>query len=567
RQVNYSRVDPAAARDMFIQQALVEGRWGRSYGFIEHNHEVIDAARRLEDRARRRDLLVGDDALFDFFDERVGSQVVSGDSFERWWRRAAAEEPHRLDLSLEEVLRAGHDFDPTAYPEQWLQGELTLPLTYEFDPLSVRDGVTVNIPVSVIERVADDGFDWQVPGLRLELVTALIRALPKNLRRHFVPVPDRARAFLAERGPTDGPLVEVLGEWLSRTSGVAVRRRDWDVEALPVHVRMGFAVVGPDGDELGASKDLADLKAAVARRARREVASEFGGLQRHALNGFPEPGIAPEVRAHWNGQTVVGYPALVDVGGTVDLLVHADPVSAHSAMWAGTRRLLLLRASGVTRALRSLSNRTKLAISDSAYPSVADLLSDATVAAADRLMADLGAPVWSKDAFEELAERFRAELPPRVLRAVVDVGQVLAAATAVRRRLDSVRAATLMRSVEDMRAQLDRLTGSGFVADVGLDRLPDIGRYVAAIDVRLEKAQANPNRDVERMERVHRVEDAWLLILKDRPALARAEPSGRIRWMLEELRVSLFAQTVGATRGVSEQRILRAVAELLPAER
>jgi ATP-dependent helicase HrpA len=563
RRVNYSRVDPEGARDIFIQQALVENRWTRAHRFIEHNREVMDEARRLEERARRRDLVVADEVLFEFFDERVGSKVVSADSFERWWRRTAEEDPLRLDLSLETVVRAGdHDLEPAGYPEQWVQGDLTLALSYEFDPLSARDGVTVVIPVTVLDRVRDEGFDWHIPGLRTELVTALIRALPKTVRRQFVPAPDYARAFLSERGPEDGPLREALADWLSTTAGLPVRGRDWELQALPPHVRVGFVVLGTSGEELGASKDLGELRTELARRARREVASVFAGRERRALTRFPEEGIEPELRARWNGQTVVGYPALADAGDAVDLRVFSNPGSARLAMWAGTRRLLLEGTPGVIRALRSLSNRTKLAISGSSYPSVGDLLDDIRSATADQLMSELGAPVWSRDVFEELAEQFRAALPPRVLRAVADVGAVLTAAAALRRRLDTVRAAALARSVADMRAHVDRLTGAGFVADAGLDRLADLHRYLAAVEMRLDKAQANPGRDETWMERVHRVEDEWIRILEDHPVLARSQLSVQIRWMLEELRVSLFAQTIGAARGVSEQRIRRALAEL-----
>ena len=563
RRVSYSSIDRETARDMFIQQALVENHWARRHPFIEHNRAVIDEARRLEERARRRDLVVGDDVLFDFFDERVDPNVVSGDSFERWWRRTSRDDPHRLDLSLDVVLKAaGDDLDPDAYPQEWIQEDLSLALTYEFEPLSARDGVTVQIPVAVLDRVEDVGFDWQVPGLRAELVMALIRALPKNVRRQFVPVPDHARAFLAEQAPGDGPLVEVLAAWLSRSSGLVVRARDWDLAALPAHARVGFVVVGPGREELGASKDLGELKGVLARRARREVASLLAGRERRSLEGFPEEGIEPEVRAQWNGQTVVGYPALADAGDSVDLRVFSNAASARVSMWAGTRRLLLLGSSGVTRALRSLSNRTKLAISGSSYPSVADLLADITSATADQLMSELGGPVWSKGAFDDLAERFRASLPTRVLRAVADVGEVLTAAAEVRRRLDAVTAPALMRSAEDMRAHLVRLTGSGFVADFGLERLADLHRYLAAIEMRLDKARTNPARDLTWMERVHRVEDQWLLTLEERPVLARNELSARIRWMLEELRVSLFAQSIGAARGVSEERIRRAISEL-----
>ena len=565
RRVNYSRIEPEAARDFFIQQALVEERWDRGHSFMDHNREVLEEAHRLEERSRRRDLVVGDEVLFDFFDERLGPEVVSGDSFARWWRRESPGDPHRLDLSLELVLRSAQEsLDAGSFPDQWEQGELHLALTYEFDPLSEWDGVTVHIPVTLLDRVSASGFDWQIPGFRLELVMALLRSLPKAVRRQFVPVADHARAFLRDLGPTDGSLATVLAAWLSRAAGSAVSPREWNVAALPSHLRMTFVVEGSSGEVLGASKDLEDLKGALSRRARREVASVLASHERRGLPDFPEAGVETEVQAHWNGQVVTGFPALSDNGSgtSVDLLVFSNPQSAHLAMWSGTRRLLLMEAPGVTRALRSLTNRTKLAISNSSYPSVAELLADATRAAADRLMTELGAPVWTKPEFDEMAGRFRSSLAPRVLRAVAEVGEVLAASAGVRARLDAVRAPALLRAVEDMRAQLDVLTGAGFVGEAGLDRLADIDRYLAAMGLRLEKAAANPARDAVWMDRVHRVEDEWTLVLEARPALARTELSRRIRWMLEDLRVSIFAQTLGGAKGVSEERIRRAIAEL-----
>jgi ATP-dependent helicase HrpA len=393
---------------------------------------------------------------------------------------------------------------------------------------------------------------------------ALLRSLPKAIRRQFVPVADNARAFLRDHGPADGALATVLAAWLSLASGSAVSAREWNVEALPNHLRMTFVVEGRSGEAIGASKQLDDLKAVLARRARREVATVLAGHESRGLGEFPTAGVPSEVRAEWNGQTVTGYPALSDNGSgdSVDLIVFSNPHSAQLAMWSGTRRLLLMQAPGVTRALRSLTNRTKLAISNSSYPSVADLLADVTRATADQLMTELGAPVWARADFDEMAGQFRSSLPARVLRAVADVGEVLAGAARVRARLDGVRAPALLRSVEDMRAQLDLLVGPGFVGDAGLGRLADVERYLSAMEVRLEKAAANPGRDLAWMDRVHRVEDEWTLTIEARPALARTELSKRIRWMLEDLRVSVFAQTLGGAKGVSEERIRRAIAEL-----
>ncbi|MHB1445517.1 MAG: ATP-dependent RNA helicase HrpA [Acidimicrobiales bacterium] len=566
RRVSYSRVDPDGARDMFIQQALVEGDWPARYDFMEHNATVMDEARRLQEKSRRGDLVAADDVLFDFFDARVPPSIASGDAFDRWWRRQ--EDRQRLDFSLALLVGDAGSFEPGAYPEVWNQGELSLALTYKFDPLSTDDGVSVHIPVAVLEQVDEEGFDWHIPAFREELVTALIRSLPKTLRRHFVPAPDHARAFLASAGAAgaagavDGPLLDVLSAALTRSSGLAVPPGSWDPRQLPAYLRLTFVVEDAAGGVLAAGQDLGELKLGLARRARAEVATVFSALEVRGASSFEWEALPAEVSADWRGQTVRGYPALVDRGEHVDLRVYANSESAASAMWSGTRRLLLLNSPGVTRALRSLTNRTKLAISRSSYASVADLLADCTTAAADALLGELGGPARSREGFEALLTEVRAALPARVLTTVAEVGEVLADAGRVRARLDTARSPALVRSVADMVAQIDRLTAPGFVLEAGLARLADLQRYLRAVEVRVEKASTNPDRDLAWMQRVHQIEDEWAGLLERRPVLARTTQSGEIRWMIEDLRVSLFAQTLGSPRGVSEVRIRRAIAEL-----
>jgi len=560
RRVSYSRVDPDGARDMFIEQALVEGDWHRQYDFMGHNAGVLEEARRLEEKSRRGDLVAGDDVLFDFFDARIPASVATGDAFDRWWRKQ--DDRHLLEFSLALLLGDGDSFDPRAYPEVWNQGQLSLALTYKFDPLAPDDGVSVHIPVAVLEQVDEAGFDWHIPAFREELVTALVRSLPKTLRRHFVPAPDHARGFLAGAGAKDGPLLDALSAALTRASGLAVPTGSWDLRQLPAYLRVTFVVEDATGGVLGSGQDLGELKLGLARQARAEVATVFSALEVRGASRFEWEALPAEVSADWRGQTVRGYPALVDRGEHVDLRVYANPESAASAMWSGTRRLLLLNSPGVTRALRSLTNRTKLAISRSSYASVADLLADCTMAAADALLKERGGPVRSRQAFEALLTEVRAALPARVLTTVAEVGEVLADSARVRVRLDSARSPALARSVADMMSQVDRLTSPGFLLEAGVARLADLQRYLRAVEVRVEKASANPDRDLAWMGRVHQIEDEWAGVLERRPVLARTAESGEIRWMIEDLRVSLFAQSLGTPRAVSEVRIRRAIAAL-----
>lgn len=566
RRTNLARIDPVTARDMFIEQALLDGRWSRpgpSHEFLRHNASVLEEARELEERSRRRDTVVGEDVLFDFFDQRVGSGVVSGDSFDRWWREIRVSQPRLLDLSLDLVLERGKDsLDPSAYPEQWIDGDLVLDVTYVNDPTSPDDGVSVHVPLPLLERVAGPGFDWHIPALREELVTALIRSLPKSLRRQLVPAPERARELLKRVGPADGPLAPVLSRAIWEDHGLVVPEESWDRSRLPAHLRVNFVVEDSTGAVLASSRDLPSLQSELARRARREVASIFRGLERSALTEFPPEGVERVVQASWQGRVVYGYPALVDLGTSVSLRVFGTISSQADSMWAGLRRLLVMGSPGVTRALRSLSNRTKLSISRSEYASVADLLADCTEAAADELMAAAGAPVWTRDGYDRLLAGVREGLPARTLRLVANAGEILAAAAGVRARLDAAGPSVPAAALEDMRSQLAWLTGEGFIARAGAERLDDLMRYLEAIEHRLERAAAAPARDAPWMAQVHAVEDEWLEAVSGRPALARSGPSQEILWMIQELRVSLFAQKLGTRRPVSPERIGRAVLDL-----
>ena len=560
RRVAYSRVDPGMARQMFIQHALVEGDWEAHHPFLDHNRKLVDEVQALEDRARRR-VLVDGDALFAFYDDRIATTVTSGRHFDSWWKQGRRRHPDLLNFTVEMLVEPeARGLDAQAYPDSWRQGDLTLRLTYEFEPGSEGDGVSVHIPLALLESVRGEGFDWQVPGLREELVTALIRSLPKQVRRNFVPAPDHARAFLARCGPDDGPLLDLLTRHLTRTTGDPIPPGSWNLDAVPDHLRLNFVVEDKQGRPLASSRDLPALKERLRRHTRAAVAKSAPSVERSGLRGWTFGSLPRSVEGASAGHTVHGYPALVDEGESVAIRVFTTEAEQQAAMWDGTRRLLRLTVPSARKPLaRLISTATKLALARNPYASVDDLLDDCEVCAVDELLAGHGGPVWDGDDFDALRKHVDAGLLGTLVEVVTGAGRVLEAARAVEQRLDSVSTPALAAAVADMRAQLDDLVHPGFVSTAGAGRLADIERYVRAIDRRLDKAAEDPARDRRRMQRIHQLEAEY-----DRLAASGVDPQtlADAGWMLQELRVSEFAQSLGTAGAVSEQRVRRALAAI-----
>jgi ATP-dependent helicase HrpA len=556
RKVSYGKVDPAAAREMFIQHALVEGDWHTHHAFFAENRRRLEDAAELERRARRRGLVAGDDAVFGFYDRRIPAGVSSARHFDSWWKRARKSDPDLLTMSQADLAGpAAGEADPARYPDSW-DG---LPLSYEFAPGDPEDGVTVTIPLTSLGQVSGEEFAWQVPGLREELVTELIRSLPKNLRTLFVPAPDTARAVLTRLGPPHGDLLDALSSELGRIGGVPVPRDAWDTSRLPGYLRMTFRVVDC-GQVIAAGKDLDALRKELRPRLEAALAEAGQGITRTGLRGW-DLGALPRTL---DSGGIHAFPALVDEGETAGVALFASREEADEAMWRGTRRLLLIAVpSGAAAAARNLPAAVKLAMSRHPYPSTTALLGDCAAAAADQVIADAGGPAWDAPGFARLLERARASLPDLTAGVVRASADALAAAQQAEARLAESTSPVLAPAATDVRAQLSGLIHAGFVSETGAKRLPDLPRYLRAIVLRLDKAAANPGRDADRMAAVHRATQAWRQALAGlRPGDRRRAEAQAVRWMIEELRVSLFAQSLGARAPVSEQRIAAALARL-----
>ncbi|WP_156723494.1 ATP-dependent RNA helicase HrpA [Streptomyces apocyni] len=577
RKVNYGRIDAEVSRELFIRNALVEGDWRTHHKFFADNRRLLTEVEELEHRARRRDILVDDDTLFDFYDERVPDHVVSGAHFDSWWKHKRKEEPELLDFERSMLIRESAEAVTKAdYPDSWRQGALKFRVTYQFEPGTDADGVTVHIPLQVLNQVTDEGFDWQIPGLREDVVTELIRSLPKPIRRHYVPAPNYAKAFLERATPLREPLPVTLARELKGMVGVAVTADDFDLDRVPDHLKITFRVVDERRRKVAEDKDLEALRLQLRPKARQALsqaaaatAERSGGeaIERTGLTDWTIGTLSRVFETRRAGQPVKAYPALVDDGASVSVRLFDTEAEQAQAMWRGTRKLILLNipVNPAKFASEKLSNQQKISLSANPHGSVQALFEDCATAAADRLIADHGGPAWDEESYRKLFDRVRADIVDVTVKAVGQVQQVLAAWSACERRLKAARSPALLPNLADVRGQLDALVKPGFVTATGLRRLPDLMRYLIAADRRLQQMPTNVQRDTTRMAKVHEMADEYAWLLEQLP---QGRPVPRevldIRWMLEELRVSYFAHALGTAYPVSDKRIVKAIDAAAP---
>lgn len=570
RTVQYGRIDPEVSRDLFIRHALVEGDWDTPHRFFHDNRKLVDKLAELESRARRRDILVEDEDLVDFYDHRLPKDIVSAAHFDAWWKTERRRHPDLLtfteDVLVSEASGGLDEAFARDYPQTWHQGDLALRLTYQFEPGTDADGVTCHIPLDILNQVDDDGFDWLVPGMRTELATALLKSLPKQLRKNFVPTPDHAARALAEADPTQGSMTEELSRALWINTGVRVAASDFDSSRLPDHLRMTFRIEDTRRRRLGEGKDLALLQAQLAPKMRTTMAEAAGALERTGLTTWSF-GELPDTFAVERGRTTLqGFPALVDQGDSIAVQVLASAAEQETATRLGIRRLLLLNTTAPwQRVLGLLSNAQKLALGHNPHGSVPALLDDVLACAVDAIVARLvdagpAGRIRNEPEFQEALAAVRREVVPQVIEIVELVHPVLDRALAVRLALDGMRSAAAAALKDDLTRQLEALVYPGFVADTGLAHLRHLPRYLAGMLERVEKAPADLRRDAERAGEVARVEAERIKVVQSLPVGERDALDVReLRWMVEELRVSLFAQRLGTAHPVSEKRIYKAM--------
>jgi ATP-dependent helicase HrpA len=596
RRVLYAKVDPVHARELFLRHALVQGEWTTHHEFFHENRRLLAEAEGLEARARRRDLVVDDDTLFAFYDERVPDDVVSSRHFDQWWKTARRRDPDLLTFTRELLVGEAGAIDESAFPSRWPQGDLSLPLTYQFEPGTEADGVTVHIPLSTLARLVPDGFDWMVPGLREELVTATIRSLPKPVRVQLVPAPDVARgvvAWMAEHtagwedtvraGDAAPSFREVFRRAVRELRDVDVPQDAFDDDRLPAHLRMTFRVVGDRGGVVDEGKDLLVLQRRLADRTQKAVDDAVRTAVRAAMEEArrtapPVPtetvAPAPAIDVERTGLTtwpadlpelpevvavgrVRAFPSLVEEKATVAVRALADESARAEASRRGLRRLLLLDVGlAPARITTRWTGTQALTLAASPYPSTQDLVTDVQLAAIESLLTVPPESVRTAAQYQQLRGTVRDRLEDTVFAVVTDLVAVLTAWRELDAEIRARSSLALLATAQDVRAQAARLVHDGFVSEVGAARLPHLARYLRAARHRLVKAADNPQRDADLAWQVREVE-----ALYDEVAAKHPQDSSvtEIRWMLEELRVSLFAQQLGTPVPVSTTRIKKAL--------
>jgi ATP-dependent helicase HrpA len=562
RKVGYAKINPEESRDLFIRHALVEGDWETHHRFFHDNRALVKRLTELEARARRRDILVDDETLVEFYDALLPAEIVSAQHFDAWWKQTRHTQPDLLTLT-EEVL-VHEDADAVSahdYPQRWDQGAITLPVTYQFEPGGAADGVTVHIPIEVLNQVDEAGFDWQVAGMRQDLAVALLKSLPKATRRSFVPAPDRARAALASADPDGGQLTDELGRALFEVTGVRIPAQEWDWSRVPDHLRITFRVEDRAGDVVGEGKVLSELQQQLAPQLRQTMRRAAESVEREGLRQWTF-GALPSTFEHGVGDRMIqGFPAVVDHGDSVAVEVLASPQERDAATRLGVRRLLLLNTTAPwKRVLALLTNAQRLALGHNPHGSVPDLLQDCLAAAVDSIVAEQPGPVLGPLEFEETLRIVRSQVVARVMDVIDLVDPLMVRSREVELALAAMTSPVMAAARADMQAQLRSMLYAGFVADTGFSRLRDLERYLRGILARTDRAPSQVGRDAAHLDTVARVQAEYDSLVVALPAARRTGADVQeLRWMIEELRVSLFAQTLGTARPVSEKRIYKAM--------
>lgn len=565
RKVTYTSIDPILCRELFIRHALVEGEFITKHKFFSENQVLLNDIETLEHKSRRRDILVDDETLFYFYDRYIPENVASAKQFDSWWNREKKNQPTLLNYTRDDVMT--HDADKindNAYPNFWQHGLFKLKLSYAFEPGTKQDGVTVDVPVALLNQMTNEGFDWQIPALREELLIALIKTLPKSLRRNFVPAPNYVQAAMAAMTPFQTPLLEAFEKHLLRMTGVRLPDHAWDLESLPTHLKIKFNVINDKKKSLAIGYDILALQ------------SSLKGEVKETLSKVSKQGVEKENLVEWNfgklpesfaknhgGYEVKAFPALVDKKKSVAIELFDSVGKAQKASQSGVRRLVLLNVPSPIKYLQqSLPNKAKLGLYFTPFGQVKDLIDDCIACAVDAILKEMNSPKTC-DQFEAQKEKVRAELADRTLIITQLVEEVLTLAHGVSKALKGRLDLSTLFAQADIKSQLERLIYPGFACDVGEARLSDLKRYLLALQKRLEKLPVNPNQDrlhtIELNELEVRYKAVCNTLQNDEKQHAQL---AEIYWMIEELRVSFFAQQIGTAYPISAKRVKLKLVEL-----
>ncbi|WP_054285293.1 ATP-dependent RNA helicase HrpA [Gulbenkiania mobilis] len=556
RPVSYGRIDPAGARELFIRGALVAGEYASNAPFFQHNNRLIREVEQLEHKARRQDVLVDEDVLFDFYASRTPDTVVDAASFEAWRKEAERDKPRLLFITREELmLHAAQHVNEEQFPE-WLDvPDGRLRLRYRFEPNHPLDGVTADVPLALLNTLSPARFEWLVPGMIREKLQMLIKQLPKQIRRSCVPVPDFVTRFLSANPDTEKPVAPQLAHFILReTGGLKVDPEAFDPAALPLHLLFNFRIVDDGKQELGLGRDLVALQREFGQAAQLTFRDSTADFERDDVRVW-DFGELPESLQFARGrQQLTGYPALSVEGDRIAIRLFDTPDAAGQAMRGGVVRLLQLQLKEQMKQLsKGLPGMTQIGLQLRAVANVDDLLADAIAAITDRAFIGDDPLPRTEKAFNEQKNRARARLPAVVQAVTQILTQIASEYQALSAKL------TRHRLAEELRQQLGRLVYKGFLAATPWEQLPHLPRYLKAMSLRMDKYASNIARDAQRATEVATLWKMW----EERVETVRARgelPSPELlafRWQIEELRVSLFAQELKTPYPVSAKRLMK----------
>ncbi|GGP69696.1 ATP-dependent RNA helicase HrpA [Shewanella saliphila] len=560
RRVQYGPIDAVEAREIFVRSALAEGQLQTKEAFFVNNQKLLNDIESLEHKSRRRDILVDEQVLVDFYEPLIPAGIYNAPLFFAWWKKARQHTPDLLDYSKALLMQRSADhISALDFPEVWHKANLGLTVSYHFEPGNVDDGVSVHIPVALINQIDDSDFDWLVPGLREEKLVALIKSLPKNLRRNFVPAPDYARACYQAMKPFELPMIESMCKQLLRMSGVRISADDFDLTQITEHLKMNFKIEDDKGRLVAQGRDLETLKGqlqGVVAKAIRKVADK--GIEQQAITSWTFGDLPVQYQQRKGNYEVKAYPALIDNKTDVSIKLFDDEHEALRHHRVGLRRLLLINIpSPVKHLQKALPNKAKLAMYFNPFGQVQILIEDIINAAVQQLLDQKQLDIRNEAQFEQAKEWVRQELNPTAEQIALNVEQVLTIYQRIKKRLKGKISLDIAFAMSDIQTQLESLVYKGFVEDCGWQRLTDVARYLKAIENRLEKLPVDPTRDRLHMHSISKVQDA-LTAQSAKVPKSQPMPQALIeaRWMIEEYRVSCFAQVLGTAYPISEKRIL-----------
>jgi len=606
RRVNFGNIDPRAAREIFIREALVEGDWESKLPFLAHNQRLLAQVEELEHKSRRQDVLVDDSLIFAFYDQLLPATVFSGVTLERWYREEVKRQPELLKLSRDELMRhEAAGITGQAFPKTIRLGGVDCVASYLHEPGDAKDGVTVTVPIYALNQVSDERCEWLVPGMLPAKVTALCKSLHQRPRSRLVPLPDYVAEFVATQPFGQGALMDVLLKSVRERSQIAVQRNDFKLDMLQPHLFMNFRVVDEHGRQLGLGRHLATLKAELGGQARSAFqalaalklgpaavaqsampaagAVQPGSARRVEKAGPPSANTAPPPApptpvAHtaWTfgalpelmeiqkpnspaGQVLIGFPALIDKGAHVEIEVFDEPDLAAHKHRAGLRRLVALAIKEPLKYLeKNIPDLVQMAALYMPLGTADELRHQIIAMALDR--AFLAEPLPADaDSFARRITEGRGRLNLIAQEVARLAGLILADYAAAQRKLKDSRPAKEV--ADDVAAQLQRLMPKQFLQAAPWAQLAHYGRYLKAVTLRLDKWRADPARDAQRLAELRPLEQRYVRRLAEQKGVADARLD-EYRWLLEELRVSFFAQELRTPQPVSVKRLDKAWAQL-----